>query len=75
MHRADVEDKKYFYDKYIAPYKGEIEAWYIHNKNMYLYFKLIFMTLYVVVFNKNKINYSEKFKAFPLPPKELSRLL
>ena len=75
MDRAEVEDKKVFYDKYIAPYKGEIEAWYIYNKNIFLYFKLIIMTIYVVLYPKNKINYSKTFKSFPLPPTRLAKFL
>jgi len=73
--RACMTDKKLFYDEHIAPYKGKIEAWYVENKNISLYFSLIFMTIYVVLRPKNKIDYLKLFTAFPLPPKELSRLL
>lgn len=75
MERAETADKKLFYDEHIAPYKGKIEAWYVENKNISLYFSLIFMTVYVVLRPKNKIDYLKLFSAFPLPPKELSRLL
>jgi lipopolysaccharide/colanic/teichoic acid biosynthesis glycosyltransferase len=75
MERAKTEDKILFYSKFIAPYKGEIEAWYVKNKSLKLYFLLIFMTLYVVARPQNKLNYSKIFKAFPTPPKELSELL
>lgn len=75
MDKSEVQDKKLFYNEYIAPYKGEIEAWYVKNKNLYLYFALIIMTLYVVLCPKRKINYLEIFRGFPLPPKGLSELL
>lgn len=75
MDRSEVKDKKLFYKEYIAPYKGEIEAWYVKNKNLYLYFTLIIMTLYVVLCPKRKINYLGTFRGFPLPPKGLSELL
>jgi len=75
IERAETTDKKLFYNEHIAPYKGRIEAWYVENKNIYLYFSLIFMTVYVVLRPKNKINYLKVFNAFPLPPKELSRFL
>lgn len=75
MERANVDDKNQFYIEIISPYKGEIEAWYVKNKSIYLYFSLIIMTLYVVLFPKNKIDYSQKFKAFPSPSKELKELL
>jgi len=75
IEKSKVSDKNLFYIETISPYKGEIEAWYVHNKNVYLYFTLIVMTAYVVLFPENKIDYSKKFKEFPLPPKELSELL
>ena len=75
MERAYTKDKKMFYDEHIAPYKGEIEAWYVNNKNIYLYFKLIVMTIYVVLCPRSKVNYLKTFKAFPTPPKELALTL
>jgi len=75
IEKSKVSDKNLFYIETISPYKGKIEAWYVHNKNVYLYFTLIVMTAYVVLFPENKIDYSKKFKEFPLPPKELSELL
>ena len=75
MDRAKTEDKTEFYVDYIAPYKGKIEAWYVENKSLFLYFKLIIMTIYVVLFPHNKINYAKKFKSFPVPPRELVNVL
>jgi len=75
IEKSKVSDKNLFYIETISPYKGKIEAWYVHNKNVYLYFTLIIMTAYVVFFPDNKIDYSKKFKEFPLPPKDLSELL
>jgi lipopolysaccharide/colanic/teichoic acid biosynthesis glycosyltransferase len=75
MERSMSTDKKLFYLEHFAPYKGEIEAWYVQNKSLYLYFKLIIMTLYVVVTPHKKIDYEKTFKAFPTPPKELSKCL
>jgi lipopolysaccharide/colanic/teichoic acid biosynthesis glycosyltransferase len=75
MERAETEDKTFFYSQFIAPYKGKIEAWYVENKSLKLYFLLIFMTLYVVARPQKKINYSKLFRDFPTPPKELSELL
>jgi len=75
IERTKVEDKNHFYIETISPYKGKIEAWYVENKSIFLYFSLIIMTLYVVVSPDNKINYSKKFKNFPSPPKELKEFL
>ena len=75
IERSVSMDKKLFYIENFAPYKGEIEAWYVQNKSLYLYFKLIFMTFYVVFAPHKKINYKKTFKAFPTPPKALSKCL
>lgn len=75
IERSMSKDKKLFYLENFSPYKGEIEAWYVQNKSLYLYFKLIIMTLYVVLAPHQKINYKKTFKAFPVPPTELSKCL
>ena len=59
-----------FYANYIAPYKGELELWYLKNKSVGLYFKIIFVTAFVVF----KVKYRSIhfiFRNLPLPPKEL----
>ena len=40
------------YKKKITPRKAKLEKWYINNNSIYLYFKLIFITLIVVFFPK-----------------------
>lgn len=58
----------------ITPYKGKLESWYVANRSILLYFKLIFLTVIVVLFSdKNK--YNNWFKDLPKPPKELEGLL
>lgn len=59
-HKSDRLD---FYDKIIAPYKGELEAWYIKHKDIYTYFSLIFMTIWVVLKPDSKIYH--RFKDLP----------
>ena len=59
-HKSDRLD---FYDKIIAPYKGELESWYIKHKNIYTYFSLIFMTIWVVLKPDSKIYH--RFKDLP----------
>jgi len=75
MERTDIEDKKMFYNEHISPYKGKIEAWYVKNRTLYLYFKLIFLTIYIVLSSDSKIDYSKLFKNFPLPPEKLKEAL
>ena len=38
-----------FYKKNITPKKAKFEKWYVENKSLYLYFKLIILTLVVVL--------------------------
>ncbi|WP_440651933.1 sugar transferase [Candidatus Pelagibacter sp. HIMB1495] len=48
------------YKKKITPRKAQLEKWYINNQSIYLYFKLIFLTLLAVFFPK--INMERFFK-------------
>lgn len=48
------------YKKNITPKKAKLEKWYVKNKSLYLYFKLIVLTLIVVIFPT--INISRYFK-------------
>jgi len=68
------KDSLKFYDEVIAPYKGEVEEWYVQNKNIYTYFMLIFLTVWVVVFSKSRV-YQRVFATLPKPPKKLERFL
>ncbi len=61
------------YDYHIAPYKGELEIWYFHNNSLYVYFMLIFLTIWVVIFPNSQL-YEKVFKNLPKKPKELAYL-
>ncbi len=74
LNRVKADDKVKFYDRIIAPYKGRVEQWYVSNNSPYLYFMVIFMTVYMVLFPNAKIQYNKFFKRFPTPPKELRAL-
>jgi lipopolysaccharide/colanic/teichoic acid biosynthesis glycosyltransferase len=62
-----------FYHSIIAPYKGELEVWFIANISLSRYFILILLTIYVVIFPKTNIIW-RIFPDMPLPPVELARL-
>ena len=49
------EDPHDFYNRVIAPYKGELEMWYQDHRSLYLDFQLIFMTAYVILVPKSKL--------------------
>jgi len=63
-----------FYDNIIAPYKGELEEWFVSNKSLYIYFMAIFTTVWAVLFPKTKVAWIV-FKGLPVPPKELKLAL
>ena len=64
--KASVE----FYGNVIAPYKGALEEWFVSNKNLYIYFMAIFITVWAVIFPKTSIAW-RFFKGLPEPIEEL----
>jgi len=70
----DGKDRLKFYDEVIAPYKGKLEEWYVKHQDLLTYFKLIFATIWVILFPKSKI-YKRLFKDLPKPPKELENYI
>jgi len=67
------EDNSYVHDKIITPFKGDLEVWYYKNKSLYLYFKIIFLTIASILNPKLKIRNS--FKDLPKPQGALSHLV
>jgi lipopolysaccharide/colanic/teichoic acid biosynthesis glycosyltransferase len=67
----NFEDKKSFHHKVISPYKAALECWYIDHKNLFTYFKLIFMTAQVVLL-PSSTSWRKAFKDLPPVPEELS---
>jgi lipopolysaccharide/colanic/teichoic acid biosynthesis glycosyltransferase len=65
-----IDDKDTFYKETILPYKAELEKYYINHRSLGLYFKLIFMTVDVVLRPNNK-NWKTKLKKLPPIPNEL----
>ena len=59
-----------FYDTVIAPYKGEVESFYVNSHNIVTYFKIILATIWVVLFPNSKIVW-RLFPKLPTPPKNL----
>lgn len=71
LHGA--KDQVGYYDNVIAPYKGEVEKWYIRNQGLKNYFMLIFLTVWVVLFPNSRIVWSI-LRDLPAPPAELSNI-
>ncbi len=46
-----------FYEKYIAPYKGELEMWYNEHKGFWVDLLIIFLTAWVILFPSSNLMY------------------
>ena len=58
------------YDKVIAPYKGQVEAWYVERQTILTYFAVILVTAWVVLFPSSGLVW-RVFVGLPVPPEEL----
>ena len=67
-------DRDAFHDTVIAPYKGELEVWFSQHRNLKNYFKLIWLTVKVVINDKNSGWYTA-FKDLPAIPSNLTGLI
>jgi lipopolysaccharide/colanic/teichoic acid biosynthesis glycosyltransferase len=65
-HAGSVE----FYDNVIAPYKGQVEAWYVNHQTLFTYFAVILVTVWVVLFPSSDLVW-RVFKGLPIPPDTL----
>jgi lipopolysaccharide/colanic/teichoic acid biosynthesis glycosyltransferase len=72
MHLAHDPNK--FYDESIMPYKGELEKWFVENRNVKTYFALIFLTLWVLFFRNSNLVWFF-FSTLPQPPTSLRSVI
>ncbi len=72
MHGANASVD--YYTNVIAPYKGQLEEWFVSNKSLYIYFVAIFTTLWTVLIPSTKIAW-KVFKDLPEPAIELKQQL
>ncbi len=70
---ANYEDKDEFYRTVIMPYKGQVEVWYTKHRNVFMYFRLIFMTAEAVL--NPKSSSWKKLRGIPEVPEKLSSFL
>jgi lipopolysaccharide/colanic/teichoic acid biosynthesis glycosyltransferase len=59
-----------FYDNVIAPYKGNLEIWYVKKQSLIVYFSLILVTIWIVLNPKSDLIW-RLFRDLPIPPVEL----
>jgi lipopolysaccharide/colanic/teichoic acid biosynthesis glycosyltransferase len=64
------EDKKKIHQNIINPYKAMLEIWYMDNKNILNYFKIIFITILVVLKPTSDVR-KKIFKGLPPNHSEL----
>lgn len=60
----DKIDPHKYYKEIIAPYKGELEIYYQNNQSLFLDFKIIFMTAWIILFPESTL-YEKWFKDLP----------
>jgi lipopolysaccharide/colanic/teichoic acid biosynthesis glycosyltransferase len=63
-----------FYSNVVAPYKGQLEVWFVANNNIKNYFLLALSTVIVVMFTNSKIVW-KLFPNLPKPLPDLEKLL
>jgi lipopolysaccharide/colanic/teichoic acid biosynthesis glycosyltransferase len=67
-------DPNRFYDDVIAPYKGNLEEWYVANQGLRTYLLSIWVTAWVVMFSNSKVVW-RAFPSLPRPPSLLAGAL
>jgi lipopolysaccharide/colanic/teichoic acid biosynthesis glycosyltransferase len=66
----NFDNKDYIHKKIIMPYKGILESWYADNRNLINYFRIIIMTVIVVV-RPNFTTWRKFFSKLPPVPEQL----
>ena len=69
-----VSDREHFHDDIITPYKGQLECWYVQNRNIVNYFKLIICTVLIVLRPDIKL-WTKWFKGVPPVPEHLKEYI
>ncbi len=65
------DDAVAFYIEEIAPYKSQLEVWFVQNNTLYNYFKLIGLTVWVVLLPSEKSIVFKVLKGLPELPSSL----
>ena len=66
FHISQAKDPMAFLRQCIQPFKGELEIWYYHNRSLWVDVKIIFHTVWAVLFPNSELVY----KAFPTLPRK-----
>jgi lipopolysaccharide/colanic/teichoic acid biosynthesis glycosyltransferase len=68
------ENPRFFYDNELAPYKAQLEVWFLKNRGIKMYFVLIVATLISLFINEKKVC-SIFLRGIPEAPRELRDLM
>lgn len=63
-----------FYDHVVAPYKGDLEIWYVSNQSLWLDLKIIMSTVLLICLPSSPVSITT-FGDLPVPPAELEHLV
>lgn len=69
-----VANRDEFHDLVIAPYKGALEVWFVQNRTLSVYFKLILLTILAVLRPSSKA-WKKSFKGLPPVPEALEQYI
>jgi lipopolysaccharide/colanic/teichoic acid biosynthesis glycosyltransferase len=67
---ADRDEPMEFYREHIIPYKSDLELWFVENNTLRLYIKIIYVTVWVVIFPSSNIA-DKAFSGIPRLPESL----
>jgi lipopolysaccharide/colanic/teichoic acid biosynthesis glycosyltransferase len=70
----NIDDKDSFYKNVIIPYKGKLESWFVDNYSLVNYFKIIFVTIIIVLKSSSQVT-RKTFRNLPDAPKVLQAYL
>ena len=66
LSQPGIDPREFYVDK-VAPYKGELEMWYLAHKSLWTDLRLVFLTAWVVFFPESTIAY-RTFPDLPARP-------
>lgn len=61
---SDGLDHETAYREYVSSYKGKLEVWYFENRNIWIDFKLIVLTVFIII--KPNLNIRQFFNNLPV---------
>jgi len=70
----NIIDKENFYKDIIMPYKGKLECWFVDNISISNYFKIIFVTIVIMIKPASKF-YEKIFNDLPVIPEKLKTFM